>query len=200
MLKVALCSEELYVNLEAALLERVRDKEVAVRVQAVVSLGKLQDGEDPDDLDDGEQSLTELLVDVLQYDPAPYVCLFLSPLSSADVSPQRRTARRPSQHHRLQDQPGRDPIKNTGSRYNDPEDSLRARTLGPSTPKAADHHAARRGREKRAEGPGAVRPRRGWKACRGVGGLTGWRSRGGRSDSESSDQRLLTRLYASALT
>lgn len=59
--------------MRAALLERVRDKEVAVRVQAVVSLGNLQEGDNPEELDEGEQSLTEVLVDILQYDPAPYV-------------------------------------------------------------------------------------------------------------------------------
>ncbi|KAG8985209.1 hypothetical protein FRB93_006052 [Tulasnella sp. JGI-2019a] len=65
--------EELYLTMRSALLERVRDKEVAVRVQAVVSLGNLQEGDNPEELEEGEQSLTQVLVDILQYDPAPDV-------------------------------------------------------------------------------------------------------------------------------
>ncbi|KAG8843652.1 hypothetical protein FRB96_003876 [Tulasnella sp. 330] len=65
--------EELYLTMRAALLERVRDKEVFVRVQAVVSIGNLQEGDNLEDLEEGEQSLTEVLVDILQYDPAPDV-------------------------------------------------------------------------------------------------------------------------------
>jgi len=64
-------SEDLYTTLRAALLERARDKEPYVRVQAVIALAKLQDGEDPNELPEGEPSLADILVDVLQFDPSP---------------------------------------------------------------------------------------------------------------------------------
>jgi condensin complex subunit 3 len=57
------------------LLERVRDKEATVRMQAVVALAKLQDADEPDSDDeeqDDEPSVSEVLVDVLTHDPAAY--------------------------------------------------------------------------------------------------------------------------------
>jgi condensin complex subunit 3 len=63
-------SDEMYVLLRKSLLERSRDKETAVRVQATLGLAKLQSGEDEDDLEDGQQSLGEVLLDILRYDPA----------------------------------------------------------------------------------------------------------------------------------
>lgn len=77
------CSDESYKTLKAALLERVRDKEASVRQHAVVALSKLQDAdEDVEDSDseeddsdggvakDAKRSVTEVLVDVLNHDPA----------------------------------------------------------------------------------------------------------------------------------
>ena len=52
------------------LLDRSRDKEVAVRVQAALGLAKLQSGEDEDDLVEGQEPLSEVLLDLLRYDPA----------------------------------------------------------------------------------------------------------------------------------
>ncbi|KAG8963687.1 hypothetical protein FRC00_005396 [Tulasnella sp. 408] len=64
--------EDLYLALRSALLERIRDKETPVRVQAVIALAKLQ-GDNPEEMEEEEQSVSEVLVDVLQYDPSPDV-------------------------------------------------------------------------------------------------------------------------------
>ncbi len=70
--------EELFPQVRSHLLKRVRDKEAAVRVQAVLGLGPLtsdQDqDEDEDDLDDESAGgILEKLVDVLQNDPSAEV-------------------------------------------------------------------------------------------------------------------------------
>ena len=41
-----------------------------MRVQAALGLAKLQDGEDEEDLEEGEESLAQVLLDLLRYDPA----------------------------------------------------------------------------------------------------------------------------------
>lgn len=75
------CSDESYKTLKSALLERVRDKEASVRQHAVVALSKLQDADEEvdndseDDSDDetakgDKKSVTAVLVDVLNHDPA----------------------------------------------------------------------------------------------------------------------------------
>lgn len=48
-------------------------------MHAVVALAKLQEGEEVDELEDGEQSLTGILIDVIEYDPAAYVALGSNP-------------------------------------------------------------------------------------------------------------------------
>lgn len=63
-------SEDLYILLRKSLLERARDKEAAVRVQAALGLAKLQSGEDENDLEDGQEPLSEVLLDLLRHDPA----------------------------------------------------------------------------------------------------------------------------------
>lgn len=63
-------SEDLYLLLRETLLNRSRDKEAAVRVQAAIGLAKLQSGEDEDDLEEDEEPLSEVLLDLLRYDPA----------------------------------------------------------------------------------------------------------------------------------
>ncbi|WVQ85926.1 hypothetical protein IAT38_008094 [Cryptococcus sp. DSM 104549] len=65
--------DDLYILLRKSLLERVRDKEASVRVQATLGLAKLQSGEDVDDLEEGEEPLGEVLLDLLRYDPAAEV-------------------------------------------------------------------------------------------------------------------------------
>ncbi|KIO22870.1 hypothetical protein M407DRAFT_15642 [Tulasnella calospora MUT 4182] len=64
--------EDLYLALRSALLERIRDKEAPARVQAVIALAKLQ-GDNPEEMEEDEQSVSEVLVDVLQHDPSPEV-------------------------------------------------------------------------------------------------------------------------------
>ncbi|KAG8932901.1 hypothetical protein FRC01_011776 [Tulasnella sp. 417] len=64
--------EELYLALHSALLERIRDKENSIRVQAVIALAKLQ-GENPEEMEEEEQSVSDVLIDVLQHDPSPDV-------------------------------------------------------------------------------------------------------------------------------
>ncbi|WWD20683.1 hypothetical protein CI109_105159 [Kwoniella shandongensis] len=65
--------DDLYVLLRKSLLERARDKEAAVRVQAALGLAKLQSGEDDDDLEEGQEPLGEVLLDLLRFDPAAEV-------------------------------------------------------------------------------------------------------------------------------
>ena len=64
------CSDDVYSLLRDNLLERVRDKESPVRVQAAIALSKLCGSEDdPDE----EPKITDVIVDVLTYDTAAYV-------------------------------------------------------------------------------------------------------------------------------
>ncbi|KZT57283.1 putative mitotic chromosome condensation-related protein [Calocera cornea HHB12733] len=65
--------EDLFMTLREALLERARDKEPAVRVQAVVALSKIMAGETDEDLADGEQSVQDVMLDVLRHDPSAEV-------------------------------------------------------------------------------------------------------------------------------
>ncbi|KAM6503308.1 Nuclear condensing complex subunit [Amanita muscaria] len=64
--------EEVYEELRSALLERVHDKENAVRVQVVLSLSKLARSEDPTEITEGE-SVLEVLFGVLAHDSSPEV-------------------------------------------------------------------------------------------------------------------------------
>ncbi|PIL28240.1 hypothetical protein GSI_09652 [Ganoderma sinense ZZ0214-1] len=63
--------EDLYVDLRAALLDRLRDKEPTVRAYAVSALCALT--EDPEDLEDDEPTILEMLVDTMTYDTAAEV-------------------------------------------------------------------------------------------------------------------------------
>ena len=47
-----------------------------IRAHAVTALSKLAGSEDPDEMDPGEKTIIELLVDVLSYDPASYVRVY----------------------------------------------------------------------------------------------------------------------------
>jgi condensin complex subunit 3 len=58
--------------LRSSLLERAQDKETFVRLQAVIALAKLQRGEDEQN-EEREVYLSDILIDMLQHDPAPYV-------------------------------------------------------------------------------------------------------------------------------
>ena len=63
-------SDELYSALRTHLMERVRDKEFTIRVQAVVALSKLAGSEDPNELDDDEVSIIDTLTQIRRYDSA----------------------------------------------------------------------------------------------------------------------------------
>jgi condensin complex subunit 3 len=56
-------------------LDRINDKEPTIRVQAVHALSKLCGSEDPADLGEGEQTVTEVLIETLSHDPAAYALL-----------------------------------------------------------------------------------------------------------------------------
>ncbi|KAG2337723.1 hypothetical protein BDR05DRAFT_894747 [Suillus weaverae] len=81
-------SEKLYTELRTALFERVHDKETFVRVQAVIALSKLCGSEDPSDVEEGEPTALEILLETLSCDPAADVrraALLNIPLSSATL-------------------------------------------------------------------------------------------------------------------
>ncbi|KAI0040302.1 ARM repeat-containing protein [Auriscalpium vulgare] len=65
--------EGMYSDLRSSLLKRVRDKEPTIRVQAVIALSKINGTEDPDELDEGEQSVSDVLEDMLRHDPSAEV-------------------------------------------------------------------------------------------------------------------------------
>ncbi|KAF9461702.1 chromosome condensation complex protein [Collybia nuda] len=60
--------EEIYTDLRSTLLERVNDKETPVRVQAVIALSKLAGSEEATEVEDGEQSVSDVLMDILAHD------------------------------------------------------------------------------------------------------------------------------------
>ncbi|KAH9029983.1 nuclear condensing complex subunit [Lactarius pseudohatsudake] len=62
--------EDIYNTLRTALLERVRDKESFIRVQAVAALAKICGSEDLGELAEDEQTATEVLEDLLAHDPS----------------------------------------------------------------------------------------------------------------------------------
>ncbi|KAG0216386.1 hypothetical protein BGX28_002856 [Mortierella sp. GBA30] len=60
-------------RLKESLMERVRDKESAVRVQAVFALSKLQGDEEAESGGEVGDNVVQKLVDVMQHDPSPDV-------------------------------------------------------------------------------------------------------------------------------
>ncbi|ORZ21729.1 nuclear condensing complex subunit [Lobosporangium transversale] len=64
--------DDLYTQLKESLMERIRDKEAAVRVQAVFALSKLQTAEEDTEGGDGENVVQKLL-DLMQHDPSAEV-------------------------------------------------------------------------------------------------------------------------------
>jgi condensin complex subunit 3 len=67
-------SEDSYLALRENLIERSTcDKESTIRSQAVSALARLIGSEDPSELEDGEKSILEVLLDVLSLDPAACV-------------------------------------------------------------------------------------------------------------------------------
>jgi condensin complex subunit 3 len=74
-------SEDMYNSLRLALMERVRDKEPFIRVQAVAALAKIcGSDEDLEQLGDDEQTATEILEELLAHDPSACVSPSSSPI------------------------------------------------------------------------------------------------------------------------
>ncbi|ORY82105.1 nuclear condensing complex subunit [Protomyces lactucae-debilis] len=69
--------EDLFKQLEKALIRRVRDREASVRVQAVLALSRFQadmnDEEEEVDEDEDSTKITEVMLHLLQHDPAAEV-------------------------------------------------------------------------------------------------------------------------------
>lgn len=78
-------SEDMYNSLRGALMERVRDKEPFIRVQAVAALAKICGSEDIEELGENEQTATEILEELLAHDPS--ACVSPSPLTGPTYIP-----------------------------------------------------------------------------------------------------------------
>ncbi|KAJ7485781.1 nuclear condensing complex subunit [Mycena latifolia] len=89
--------EDSYLALRESLLERATcDKESTIRAQAVAALSRLIGSEDPSELQDGERSILDVLLDVLSSDPAADVrraALLHLPLTSVTLAPLLARAR-----------------------------------------------------------------------------------------------------------
>jgi len=66
-------SSDLYDQLRAGLIDRITDKEWNVRQQAATALCKLCQNESPDEVADGEQTLSQYLIDAMKHDTQSYV-------------------------------------------------------------------------------------------------------------------------------
>jgi len=64
--------------LREGLIERLSDKETLIRAHAVAALSKLVGSEDPEEMEDGEQSVLDILLEVLATDAAACVVAFFS--------------------------------------------------------------------------------------------------------------------------
>ncbi|KAG0021693.1 hypothetical protein BGZ81_008818 [Podila clonocystis] len=62
--------DDLYTQLKDSLMERVKDKESAVRVQAVFALSKLQSGEEDEVENNDEENVVQVMIDLMQHDPS----------------------------------------------------------------------------------------------------------------------------------
>lgn len=61
----------MYEAIRVQLLERVRDKEASVRVQAAIALSKFQAS--PEDQQEEVDEVTETLIILMRTDPSPYM-------------------------------------------------------------------------------------------------------------------------------
>lgn len=61
-------SMDIYEALRENLIERLCDKEPSIRAQSVVALARLSGTEDPNEIEEGEKTILELLTEVLTYD------------------------------------------------------------------------------------------------------------------------------------
>ncbi|KAJ7678711.1 hypothetical protein B0H17DRAFT_1139263 [Mycena rosella] len=62
--------EDIYSDLQNALLDRINDKEVMIRVQVVTALSKLAISEDLSEINEGESTVLQMLIDILSTDPS----------------------------------------------------------------------------------------------------------------------------------
>ena len=65
--------EEVYGTIHSALINSANDKEATVRVQVAIVLGKLVHGEDLEAIEEGVQSLADIVRNMMQFDPSPDV-------------------------------------------------------------------------------------------------------------------------------
>ncbi|KAF4618520.1 hypothetical protein D9613_009993 [Agrocybe pediades] len=80
--------EDAYKELRDALIQRLNDKETIIRTHAVIALAKLVESEDPDELEDGQPTILQTLLDTVVTDPAPEVrraALLNVPLTPATI-------------------------------------------------------------------------------------------------------------------
>ena len=82
---ISVASEDMYNSLRLALMERVRDKEPFIRVQAVAALAKICGSEDLGELGEDDQTATEILEELLAHDPS--ACVSPSPLTGSTSIP-----------------------------------------------------------------------------------------------------------------
>ncbi|KAK1232890.1 chromosome condensation complex Condensin, subunit G [Marasmius sp. AFHP31] len=73
MTNIGEIDEETYNLIRENLMARIHDKEPLIRAHAIVALSKLVGTEDPDELETGESTAEELVLDALCFDTAPEV-------------------------------------------------------------------------------------------------------------------------------
>ena len=61
----------MYNLLREGLVDRICDKESLIRAHAAIALSKLVGSEDPDEVEPGERTILEVLLDVVSYDHSP---------------------------------------------------------------------------------------------------------------------------------
>lgn len=68
-----LFSEDAYNELRSSLIQRLYDKETIIRVHIIIALSKLVGTESPDEIEQGEQTILQMLLDTVSMDPAACV-------------------------------------------------------------------------------------------------------------------------------
>ena len=68
-----LFSEDAYNELREGLIQRLCDKETIIRVHVILALSKLVGTESPDEIEQGERTILQTLLDIVSTDPAAYV-------------------------------------------------------------------------------------------------------------------------------
>ena len=71
-------SEDAYNELRSSLIQRLYDKETIIRVHVIIALSKLVGTESPDEIEKGERTILQMLLDIISIDPAPYVQMLLN--------------------------------------------------------------------------------------------------------------------------